>query len=61
MRASGDSGSVRIGTNLWSIPGVPLIETQVTLRSGQTAVLGNAQMGSAVGTLILTVRPELVP
>ena len=61
VRASGDSGSVRVFANLYTNPDVPLIDTEVTLRSGQTAVLGNAQMGNAFGTLILTVRPELVP
>ncbi len=60
VRTSGDTTSVRIFANLWTVRGVPLVETQVTLRSGQTAVLGNAQMGSEAGTLILTVRPELV-
>jgi type II secretory pathway component GspD/PulD (secretin) len=64
-RGSGDSGSVRIQTTLraqMQYAG-PVLNTAVTLRPGQTAVLGNAQVSpkAGTGTLILTVRPELVP
>lgn len=60
-RGAGDSGSVRIGAGL-EAAGATSLHTTVTLRSGQTAVLGNTQGGdkSGSGTLILTVRPELV-
>ena len=62
-RGGGDSGSVRIKAELVSYRyGGNVLNTAVTLRPGQTAVLGNAQLGerSGVGTLILTVRPELI-
>lgn len=32
----------------------------MTLRAGQTAVLGSAQLSDAGRTIILTVKPELV-
>lgn len=62
-RGTADSGSVRIKAELFVNDLGTVLNTAVTLRSGQTAVLGNAQLGSrlGVGTLILTVRPELVP
>jgi hypothetical protein len=62
-RGTGDSGSVRIKAELFVERAGLVLNTAVTLRPGQTAVLGNAQLGSklGVGTLILTVRPELVP
>jgi len=61
-RGAGDSGSVRIKAELFVDRYGNVLNTAVTLRPGQTAVLGNAQMGekSGLGTLILTVRPELV-
>jgi hypothetical protein len=59
VRASGDSGSVRVFAALTGM-GATSLNTTVTLRAGQTAVLGNTQQGQS-GTLILTVRPELVP
>jgi len=59
VRGSGDSGSVRVNAEL-NAPGATSLSTTVTLRAGQTAVLGNTQLGEKLGTLILTVRPELV-
>lgn len=59
-RGVGDSGSVRVAVKLWPQNGPPYLETMVTLGSGQTAVLGNAQLSAAGKTIILTVRPELV-
>lgn len=59
VRASHDSGSVRISAELVG-SGAMELKTTVTLRPGQTAVLGNTQMSEKLGTLILTVRPELV-
>lgn len=63
VRGTGDSGSVRLKVQLFVPRLGPVLSTAVTLRTGQTAVLGNAQLGSqtGTGTLILTVRPELVP
>ena len=59
VRGAGDSASVRLETQLFA-PGLgPVLTTTVTLRSGQTGVLGNAQMNSRQGTLILAVRPEI--
>jgi hypothetical protein len=63
IRTSGDSGSVELTVRLeQAAPAWTLLETTVNLRAGQTAVLGNAQAtrGAGGGTLILTVRPELV-
>lgn len=60
VRGSGDSGSVGLRTEFWASRRDPVLNTSVTLRAGQTAVLGNAQMSGKLGTLILTVRPELV-
>lgn len=60
VRGSSDSGTVRLSVGLEASGPAPL-HTIVTLRSGQTAVLGNTQMSEKLGTLILTVRPELVP
>jgi hypothetical protein len=59
-RGTGDSGSVRVAVQLWPRVGAPILETVVTLRAGQTAVLGNAQPSAGGKTIILTVKPELV-
>jgi hypothetical protein len=59
VRAAGDSGAVRVEVTLTIGEGVGL-HTLVNLRSGQTAVLGNVQPDPGGGTIILTVRPELV-
>ncbi len=37
-----------------------LFETSVNVRIGQTMVLGSTQRDPGSGTIILTVRPELV-
>jgi hypothetical protein len=59
VRGSGDSASVRLQTE-FSAPRVgPVLMTTVTLGSGETGVLGNAQMNMNQGTLILVVRPEI--
>lgn len=62
VRGTPDSGTVRMSVLLSARQGGNL-RTAVTLRGGQTAVLGNTQLraGQGTGTLILTVRPELVP
>lgn len=63
IRTSGDSGTVELTVRLGqAIPAWTLLETTVNLRAGQTAVLGNAQATRSAGggTLILTVKPELV-
>lgn len=58
IQGSGDSSTVRLGTRLrWGE--TTLIETTVTLRSNQSAVLGNAELSKPSGTLILVVRPEI--
>ncbi len=56
---SGDSVFVRVEAGLEG-SGATSLHTTVTLRAGQTAVLGNTQMSQKLGALILTVRPELV-
>ena len=61
VRGSTDSGTVALSVQLM-LPGAgTVIETTVNLRAGQTAILGNAQLAGPTGTLILTVKPELVP
>lgn len=60
VRGASDSGFVRLTAGL-EASGPTSLHTIVTLRSGQTAVLGNTQMREKLGTLILTVKPELVP
>ncbi len=59
VRGTADSGSVLMDVGLRTFQGTGL-RTSVNARAGQTVVLGNAQLGSKGGTLILTVRPELV-
>ncbi len=59
VRGSGDSTMVRLRTELDEGSVTALLST-VTLRGGQTAVLGNAQVDPRGGTLILTVKPEMV-
>jgi hypothetical protein len=60
VSGSGDSGVVRLEAFL-HLPriGQPL-QASVSLRAGQTAVLGNARLNPEGATVILTVRPELV-
>lgn len=58
IQRTGDSSAVRLQTRLrWGA--TTLLETTVTLRSNQSAVLGNAEMSGPSGTLILVVRPEV--
>ena len=59
VRMSGDSGTVRIRAGVRS-PLRGAFETTVNARFGQTLVVGNAQIMQDGGTLILTVRPEVV-
>ena len=59
VRAMGDSGTVGVAAGVRS-PMRGEFETTVNARFGQTLVLGNAQLMGDGGTLILTVRPELV-
>lgn len=51
-----DTGSVRLGLGFSAGPR-PVLETLVTMRIGQTMVLGG-QSGSGSGAIILAVRPE---
>jgi hypothetical protein len=59
VRLSGDSGTVRVRAGVRS-PMRGSFETTVNARFGQTLVVGNAQLMQDGGTLILTVRPEVV-
>lgn len=60
VSGTADSGIVRLETFL-NIPGVgQALQASVSLRAGQTAVLGNARLNPEGGTVILAVRPELV-
>lgn len=58
VRTSGDSGIVRVRAGVRNQHGA--FETTVNARFGQTLVVGNAQLMQGGGTLILTVRPEVV-
>ena len=60
VRGNPDSGSVRLDVQFGTSMGGSL-ETTVNARAGQTMVLGNAQLRHDGGTLILAVKPELVP
>lgn len=60
IRGSVDSGTVRVRAVLREVDHGLVLETSVNLRTGQTAVLGNTQLSAGRGTIILTVRPELV-
>ncbi|MDH3290129.1 MAG: hypothetical protein OEO20_11850 [Gemmatimonadota bacterium] len=59
VRAFGDSGSVELRVGIRS-PYRGTLETTVNARAGQTIVVGNAQLASGGGTVILTVKPEFV-
>ena len=59
IRVTGDSGTVQIRAGVRS-PNWGAFETTVNARFDQTLVVGNAQIMSGGGTLILTVRPEVV-
>lgn len=53
-----DSGTVRLGLEFSTRPTGKVLETQVSVRIGQTMVLGG-QTGSGPGAIILAVRAEL--
>lgn len=59
VRGSGDSAMVQLDVGVRS-PMRGALQTTVNARSGQTLVVGNAQLIQGGGTLILTVRPEIV-
>ncbi|HLB36533.1 MAG TPA: hypothetical protein VJL31_08185 [Gemmatimonadales bacterium] len=60
VSGSADSGIVRLEASL-VIPRVgQALRASVSLRTGQTAVLGNARLNPEGGTVILAVRPELI-
>ena len=59
VRIVGDSGTVRVAAGVRS-PIRGSFQTTVNARIGQTLVVGNAQLIGGGGTLILTVRPEVV-
>jgi hypothetical protein len=59
VRGSGDSAMVQLDVGVRS-PMRGALHTTVNARSGQTLVVGNAQLIQGGGTLILTVRPEIV-
>jgi len=58
VRVIGESGYVALNVNLRSPYGLGL-GTRVNARTGQTLVIGNAQLKESGGTMILAVRPEL--
>jgi hypothetical protein len=58
IRAVGDSGAVRIAVSLEMRGGA--LRTTITIPVGEIAVLGNAQVGTNGGQVVLAVRPELV-
>jgi type II secretory pathway component GspD/PulD (secretin) len=60
IRGVGDSSTVRMEVGMWDITGRPLLETTVSVRTGQTVVLGSTQSRSSGPTLILAVQAELV-
>ncbi|KPJ91187.1 MAG: hypothetical protein AMS18_09185 [Gemmatimonas sp. SG8_17] len=60
IRGMGDSSTVRIEVGVWDSQEGPLLQTTVTVRTGQTVVLGSSQSGPRNETLILAVRAELV-
>jgi hypothetical protein len=59
VRSFGDSGSVELRVGIRNVYRGAL-ETTVNARAGQTIVVGNAQLASGGGTVILTVKPEFV-
>ncbi len=60
VRTMGDSGVVRLEVMLGSNRSGSVFETSANVRIGQTMVLGSTQPDSRTGTIILTVRPEIV-
>ena len=59
VRVTGDSGWVQMEVGVRS-PMRGAFMTRVNARIGQTMVVGNAELMTDGGTLILTVRPEIV-
>lgn len=60
LRGTGDSVTVRLWVRFIIMQsGGGSLETAVSVRAGQTVVLGNAAAPANRGTVILTVRPEL--
>ena len=59
VRGLGDSAMVQLDVGVRS-PMRGALQTTVNARAGQTLVVGNAQLIRGGGTLILTVRPEIV-
>jgi hypothetical protein len=59
VRVIGESGYVALNVNLRSPFGSGGLGTRVNARTGQTLVIGNAQLTQGSGTMILAVRPEL--
>jgi len=60
VRTAGDSGMVRLEVGLGSSRTGSVFETSANVRIGQTMVLGSTQPDPRTGTIILTVRPEIV-
>jgi type II secretory pathway component GspD/PulD (secretin) len=60
VRTAGDSGVVRLVVVLGSNRSGAVFETSANVRFGQTMVLGSTQPDPRSGTIILTVRPEIV-
>lgn len=58
VRARGDSGIILMTVGVRSPIGGGM-ETSLNARSGQTVVVGNAELRQGAGTLILVVTPEL--
>jgi len=59
VRARGDSGTILMTVGVRN-PIAGGIETDINARSGQTVIVGNAQLLQGGGTVILAVTPELV-
>ena len=59
VRGTGDSATVQLEVGVHN-PMRGALQTTVSARNGQTLVVGNAQLASGGGTVILTVTPELV-
>jgi hypothetical protein len=59
VRAFGDSGRVELRVGIRN-PYRGALETTVNGRIGQTIVVGNAQLASGGGTIVVTVKPEFV-
>lgn len=61
IRTTADTGVVHLTIGLQVMGGPTMFQTDLNARNGQTVVVGNVQLTEREGgTLILTVRPELV-